>query len=84
MSGRTLSGTRRPNRAPPFELNRLGLRTRSRLACSGARRTHNHKEDGDEPRQGTRSIRARRYPSRQRHMHHWTYCDSRAHIRLRR
>ena len=27
----------------------------SRLACSGARRAHNHKEDGDEPRQGTRS-----------------------------
>jgi hypothetical protein len=79
-----LSETEGPNRGPPFELNRLGLRAGSRLAYSGARRTHNHKEDGDEPRQGTRSIRARRYPSHPRHTRRRTYCDSRARIRLRR
>ena len=65
MSGRTLIGTRRPNRGPLFELNRAG----SRLACSGARCTQNHREDGAEPRRGTRSIRPRRFPSHRPRTH---------------
>jgi hypothetical protein len=54
------------------------------LAYAGARRTHHHTEDGDEPRQGTRSIRTRRYPSHRRRMLHWVYHGNRARIRRRR
>jgi hypothetical protein len=65
----------RPGRAMVHGLPVLLDRTRlssaqNRLAYAGARRTHHHTEDGDESRQGTRSIWGRRYPSRQRRMHH--------------
>src|SRR5438477_3818767 len=56
----------------------------SRLASSVATGNRKDKEDGDEPRQGIRSRRVRRYPSRRPRMHRRAYYDNRARIRLRR
>jgi hypothetical protein len=56
----------------------------SRLAYSDARCRREDMEDGVEPRQGTRSTRARRYPSHRRRIRQRPHCDNPVRIHLRR
>lgn len=74
-----------PARGLPSLLDRTRVSPPQNMrAFAVARRIHHHMEDGDEPRQDTRSVWGRGYPSRRRRMHHRTYYGNRARIRLRR
>jgi hypothetical protein len=87
LGGRLADLTSRsaPAQGLPAPLDRTRLSSpQNMLAYAVARHSHHRMEDADEPRQGTRSVWRRRYPSRQRRMLRWAYYGNRARIRLRR